>query len=144
LAARIAEEINTVRGEIGSLPVGGGVGGVLDCSGMATASEINAATATAPTGTTVWLGARPSGAELQVDETLILRPSMALVGAGGRERLTRLLATAGFPAGDPVVAAEGYLENATLCDSPVVVRGIDIDCGGKAGSDGLVVFHFWS
>lgn len=144
LAGRIAEEFVAVRQEIAGLPTGGGLGGVLDCSGMATASEINEATESAPAGTTVWLGARPSGAELQIDETLIIRPSMAFIGAGGRERLTRLLVTSEFPAGDPVVAAQGYLENATVCDQPVVVRGIDIDCDGKVGSDGLVVFHFWS
>lgn len=143
LAARVAEEFNAVRSEIGSLPLGG-LGGVLDCSGMATASEINTATSTAPAGATVWLGARPSGSELLVDETLIIRPNMAFIGAGGRERLTRLLVDEEFPAGDPVVAAEGYLENRTLCDAPVVVRGIDIDCGGSAGSDGLVVYNFWS
>src|SRR5690606_41349432 len=85
LAARVAEEFNAVRSEIGSLPLGG-LGGVLDCSGMATASEINTATSTAPAGATVWRGARPAGSELLVDETLIIRPDRAFIGAGGRGR----------------------------------------------------------
>lgn len=143
-SARLAEEFNAVRQEIAGLPTGGSLGGVIDCSALTYASEINAVTEDAPAGSVIWLGARPQGSELQVDETLIIRPGTAMVGAGGRERLTRLLVTSGFTAGDPVVAAQGYLENALVCDSPVLVRGIDIDCGGKAGSDGLVVYHFWS
>lgn len=144
LAQRVAEEFNAVRQEIAGLPTGGSLGGVIDCSEMTLASEVNAATENAPAGSVIWLGARPTGSELQVDETLIIRPSTALVGAGGRERLTRLLVTSEFPAGDPVVAAQGYLNSEDVCDNPVLVRGIDINCDGKVGSDGLVVFHFWS
>jgi hypothetical protein len=140
LAARLADEFVAVRGEL----VDASLGGVLDCSGMTLASQVNAATVGLPTGTRVLLGPHGSGAELGVDETLILRPGLHYEGNGGRERLTRLKATAGFPAGQPLVAAAGYLANAALCDNPVVVRGIDIDCDGKVGSDGLVVFHFWS
>lgn len=122
----------------------GAAWGILNCSAMTLASQINAATAGAPAGTRVWLGPRPSGAELGIDEPLILRPNMAFEGLGGRERLTRLKVTPSFPAGQPVVAAQGYLDNAALCDSPVVLRGVDIDADGKVGSHGLVVFHFWS
>jgi hypothetical protein len=121
-----------------------GLGGVVDCSGMTTAAAINAASAAAPPGSTIWLGPRPAGAELVLEETLVIRPNQRLLGAGGRARLTRLVAGPSFPAGQPLVAAQGYLANATLCDSPVVVAGLDIDCAGKVGSHGLVVFHFWS
>lgn len=139
LAERVAEEFNAVRGEL-SDPLGG----VIDCSSMTLASEVNAATLGAPASTRVLLGPHGSGTELGVDETLILRPNLRYEGPGGRSRLCRLKATAGFPAGQPLVAAAGYLTNETLCDSPVVLRGVDIDADGKVGSDGLVVFHFWS
>lgn len=140
LATRVATEFNAVRTELATA----GTGGIVDCSGMTLASQVNAATFGAPAGSLVWLGPHPSGSELGVDETLVLRPNMRFEGLGGRTRLTRLKATAGFPAGQPLVAAQGYLTNATQCDSPVALVGVDIDCDGKVASDGLVVFHFWS
>lgn len=122
----------------------GGPGGVIDCSTASTTSEINAVTAGAPAGTTIWLGARGSGDEIVADETLILRPNMAIIGAGGKSRLTRIVAGDEFPAGDPLVAAEGWLENGEVADGSVRFVGVSIDCASKTGSHGVVVYHFWS
>jgi hypothetical protein len=118
--------------------------GVLDCSALSLTSQINAATLGAPSGTKVLFARHGAAAELGVDETLALRPGLVYDGHGGIGRQTRLLATPGFPAGQPLLAAQGYLLNRPFADNPITVRGIDIDAAGKAGSDGLVVFNFWS
>lgn len=122
----------------------GGVGGILDLSGLTSVSQINAQTATAPLGTVVWLGFHGAGNEILLDETLIRRPNLKILGPGGRPRLCRLKATVAFPAGQPAVASEGYLLNGISADSPSNVQGLDIDCDSKAGSHAMVHYGFWS
>lgn len=127
-------------------PAGGGLGGWVDCSAMTTAAAINSASLAAAAfgSATIWLGRRGAGFELDLEASLVLRPNQRILGMGGRDRLTRVRAGASFPAGQPVIAAAGYLNNATSADSPASVVGVDIDCAAKTGSHGLVVYNFWS
>ncbi len=119
-------------------------GGWVDCSAMTTAAAINAASLAAPAGSTIWLGARPAAAPLVLEATLVMRPRQRLLGAGGRSMLTVIQAGGSFPSGQPLIAAAGWLSNGTVADEPVHVQGLHIDCNGKSGSTGLVVYNFWS
>lgn len=123
---------------------GGGLGGIVDCSAMTTVSQINTASLAAPDGSIIWLGRRPPSTPLVQDDTLIYRPRQKLLGAGGRDQLTCLQAGPSFPAGKPLVAAQGYMGNGTSADSPVAIVGVHLDVNNKAGSHGLVVYNFWS
>jgi hypothetical protein len=123
---------------------GSGLGGIVDCSAMTTAADINAASLAAGPGSLIWLGRRPSSAPLVLEATLVLRPYQKIMGSGGRPRLTCVQAGPSFPAGQPLIAAAGYLGNATSADNPASVVGVNLDANGKTGSHGLVVYHFWS
>jgi hypothetical protein len=123
--------------------------GIVNCSQMTTASEINAAALAAATASPVdevviWLGARLPDSQLVLDQPLIRRPRQHWKGLGGRQMLTVVEAGPSFPAGQPVMASEGYMTNATSADEPGSVTGIHIDVNAKTGSHGLVVYDFWS
>lgn len=143
-AGQVLSKTGTPDHEMAWANLSVGIGGIVDCSAMTTVAAINAASAAAPAGSIIWLGPRPSGAELIAETTLILRPNQKILGAGGRSRLTRILAGAAFPAGQPLVAASGYMTNGASADSPANIEGVDIDCASKVGSHGLVVYNFWS
>lgn len=119
-------------------------GGWVDCSGMTTAAEVNAAAAAAAAGSTIWLGARPASAPLVCNETLIVRPFQRWLGAGGRQMLTVIQAGASLPAGAPLMAALGWTTSGNVADDPIHVSGIHFDLAGRTGRHGLVVFNFWS
>lgn len=121
-----------------------GIGDWVDCSAMTTAAQINAAAAAATPAATIWLGARPPTDPLVVNETLVIYGRQRWLGAGGRELLTCLVAGASLPTGDPVMAAEGWLNDATDADEPVTVEGIRIDIANRPSHHGIVVYNFWS
>lgn len=143
-AARVAQEFNTVRAEIAALPPGGALGGWVDCSQLTTAAAINAAANPAVAGdnATIWLG--PRATPLVVDETLIVWGGQTWLGAGGRELHTTLQAGPSLPAGHPIMAAEGWFNDAPDADEPITVRGIKFDLNGMTGRSGLIIYNFWS
>lgn len=102
-------------------------------------TAIQAAIDDTPDGGVVWLG---SGTFL-ISSTLVLRPRRAYVGAGGRSMLTTILAAPGL-AGKPMLAAEGWVNNAGSADNPIIVKGLHLDGAGVTGCHGLVVYNFWS
>lgn len=138
LAARVAQEFNAVRSEIGS--GGGGPTGFLDLTSITSVTDMNAAIAAAPEGTWIWWGA----VEKEVDDTLVIPGGRALIGLGGRQELSVIRASAAFPAGRPLIASAGYMNNGTVADGRIKVVGMHLDLNNKVDSHGLVVYNFWS
>lgn len=136
-----------VSGAVRELPTGDAIpamGGWVDCSAMTTVTEINAAAAAAPAGSTIWLGPRPASSPLVVDATLIVQERQRWLGAGGRNGLTVLEAAAGLGSGLPMMASIGWYNNAPDADEGIWIEGIKFDLNAKTGRHGLVVYNFWS
>lgn len=124
------------------LPIGiadvkayGAVGDGVTDDTAAIQAAINASAA----GFTVWF----PGGTYRVSSTIRLAPRRRYVGAGGRAGLSTIKAAAGLTGG-AVMAAVGWYNNATLCDEPIVVDGLQIDGSSVAGAHGLVIYNFWS
>lgn len=119
-----------------------GLGGWVDCSAMTTAAAINAAADPAVCGAnaTIWLGP----GTIDINATLIVYGGQTWLGAGGRGIHTTLRAVSGLGAGLPIMAADGWYNNATDADEPVTIRGILFDLNGQTGRHGLVIYNFWS
>lgn len=92
-----------------------------------------------PEGGVVWFG---SGTYL-ISNTLVLRQRRAYVGAGGRSMLTTILAHLNL-SGKPMLAAEGWVDNAADADDPIIVKGLHLNGDSVTGCHGLVVYNFWS
>lgn len=102
-------------------------------------AAIQAAIDDTPFGGIVWFG---RGAFV-ISNTLVLAPWRAYVGAGGRSMLTNISADSNL-AGKPMLAAQGWVQNAGSADLPIIVKGLHLDGAGVTGCHGLVVYNFWS
>jgi parallel beta-helix repeat protein len=139
--------VHDTTGALAELPAGDWLtspGGVIDCSAMTTAAEVNAAAnpATAGPNATIWLG--PRDTPLDVTEPLIVHGGQTWLGAGGRELHTTVRAAVGLGAGLPIMCSEGWFNDADDADEPIIVRGIRFDLNGLTDRCGLIVYNFWS
>lgn len=102
-------------------------------------AAIAAAIAACPAGGMVWF---PPGTYL-ISACLRFVGRRVYRGVGGRAQCSILKAAASV-SGGALAAADGWYSSAAVCDSPIMVDGLQFDTSSVANLHGLVVYNFWS